>query len=1063
MSTAEDLNRALVELTLLVNSTMFLDEIQEEFGRLSCSLVGADRVAIGLADPVSHSIENLLVYGAALGAYELGKHRLDYKFFETPWFFSTMPYIVDDHVRRQSSPTAASEAIAEEAGFKSTLVAPIVWRHSAIAAITFRSKSESAFDASDLKIAESIANQIAGAIANHITYSELRTELTERELLAQISRVITSSSDMKDAFGSVGELITDLIPSERLSITLISKLHEAPVSFFTLGKTLAVEDHEKLLPIGIEVVKLLEKRRVPFVVTSQDLDVVPDLSALNQFTEQLGLNSWMVAPLEWQGELIGIIHFRSIEVDAYSHLDLELAGRVANQIAGSVAGMVALEEQTTLARERELLANIGRITSSSLSIRDTFAQFAEVVGELIPADRTTAFIYSGAGGAAVPALIHGVNFKNDVDSVYPPFTGDMDEMLRKVRSPVVLDGEAEDAPRDVSMLDGIAREHGLHSWLVAPLFWRDDIVGNLHFRSKVESAYGEHEVRLAQEIADQISGSVKSFIAYEHLEAEALARNTLAEVARIVGESDVFHDVLPQVHKVMEEVFTFDGLSISAYDKTTDQITLIYQDGFVDRKTPIGNSYPSAESYFGRVVREGSKLLKVFSSAEELNDYPRTGNAFKAGARSFISVPLVAHDEIIGLVQVRSDSSDAFSNRDLTYVSRISEQLSGAFATSLSNAQIKLQTAALEAAENAIVIADEDRVIEWVNPAFSNLTGWSFEEIVGQRTSVLWTPSEERIAQDEELQSAMLEKVAWHGRQLNRKKDGTEYTESVVMTPVLDDHENVVHIIAIKQDITDQIKAEEAHEREVQIDARNRELQRLADSRSEFLSTVSHELRTPLTIVSSFADILFNVRSENLTEEQLKYIGLIRKSSGQLAVMINDLIDVSQADTGRLFMRKGRFNLAELIDEVSDSFQLILANNDQTLEVANINPDAMIDADRPRVTQILTNLLTNASRFSANGTAIELSASVELDRAMLVVKDQGHGISESEQTMIFSPFFRGSNVDPDEEVGVGLGLSLVKGLVLQHDGEITIDSEPGVGTTATVSLPGVSIDPEQTS
>jgi len=1057
MATNGNLNAALEEIAQIVNSTRFLDDIQDQFGRIACALVGADRVTIGIADSRTQSLSNLLVYGASFPEFDFGAHRMPEEFNLAPWLFSSEPYIVDQVVLEENALTAVTDSLAKQAGFLSTLIAPITWQQNTIAAVMFRSKKERAFDKTDIRNADSIAKHVAGAVASHLSQVELRNELTERELLAEISRAITSSPNFDDVFAEVGELITDLIPADRLSITLITKLGEPPTSIFALGAPLMGTDPNDLPAVRGDISKLLDTRRRPFIVDESDPESAHDVAATSRFAKQAGLKSWMVAPLEWQNQLIGVIHFRSKNDGAYSLEDVDLAGRIANQITGVVAGMVALEKQTVLAREREILADIGKITSSALSLNEVFGRFAELVGKLIPADRTSAFIHSHDDDQPIPALVHGRELETDNDQKPPLVTGDMSDLLREYGSPMVLDGDREDAATDVIKLDNLAKASGLHSWLVAPLMWRGDLVGNIHFRSEETNAYGTREIRLSQEIADQISGTVASFIALERLETEALVRNTLAEIARMVSEADVFEAVVPQVHEIMKSVIAFDGLTFSAYNAAADEITLIYQDGFVDSNTPVGDSYPSTESYFGQVVRTGTRIRKVFESVEELCEFPRTRNAFEAGARSFASAPLIAQDQIIGHVQVRSDSSDAFKESDLTYLGRVAEQLSGAFATSLSAAQVRLQTAALEAAEHAIVISDSELIVEWVNPAFVKLTGWTLEEIIGHPTKIFWSSSPDREAKDLEIRDALANKTSWSGQQLNRKKDGTEYTESVVVTPVLDSDEQLIHVIAIKQDISDQVEAESIRARKAQIDAHNEGLQKLADSRSEFLSAVSHELRTPLTVVSAFADILFNVRSENLSDEQLKHVNLIRKSSAQLTEMINDLIDVSQADSGRLFIRKAPFNLSELIDELTDSFKVVLAADNQTLEVDNVDHSFFLDADRSRIIQILANLITNASKYSPAGSTIELGVAVEADHAILTVKDHGYGISKSDLGLVFSPFFRGSNELSDDEVGVGLGLSLVKGLVLQHDGNISIDSEPGIGTTATFKLPGVSV------
>ena len=275
---------------------------------------------------------------------------------------------------------------------------------------------------------------------------------------------------------------------------------------------------------------------------------------------------------------------------------------------------------------------------------------------------------------------------------------------------------------------------------------------------------------------------------------------------------------------------------------------------------------------------------------------------------------------------------------------------------------------------------------------------------------------------------------------------------------MLDQEGNVTHIIGIKKDISERLLSEEAHENSLRIESENRELQRLAGARSEFLSTVSHELRTPLTTVSAFADILFNSKSENLTERQREHIELIRKSSTQLGSLIDDLLDISQADTGHLVLNKAVFNVSYMIDEVASNAEVLFAHREQKFKFKNKAKKRGLLGDRSRVIQILTNLFTNASKFSDEGSTINFQVEIKREQVIFTVKDRGAGISKSDQAMMFSPFFRGmseSSVPPD---GRGLGLAVVRSLVDLHDGTIVVNSKSDKGTEITVSLPGVTPD-----
>lgn len=547
----------------------------------------------------------------------------------------------------------------------------------------------------------------------------------------------------------------------------------------------------------------------------------------------------------------------------------------------------------------------------------------------------------------------------------------------------------EDSGQDLKDFTRFARNAGLHSWLVAPLFWRDELIGSLHFRSKDENAYTERDIRLSDEIASQLVGHIASTDAYELLDREAKVRNVLAELGRVVASGNEIASSFPKIEKLASSVIEFDGFSIGVINEKDQTVRRLYANGLYAPSATSYTEFSTADSVATISITSKQTTRQQFETLDEIKDFSKSVEAFIAGTRVFLTAPLIFNDSVIGVMQFRGSSLTAFDESEVENARRIADQIAGALANSISGEQIRLQAVALESADNAIMITSPNGTIEWTNTAFTHLSGWTPFEIIGQNTSILKSNDPANWHEDETIWEALNSGKSWSGIHINRKKDGTEFPEELTATPVLDSNGEITHVIGIKRDVTDRLIAEEAHENSLHIESENRELQRVAAARSEFLSTVSHELRTPLTTVSAFADIMFNSKSENLTERQLMHLGLIRKSSTQLASLIDDLLDISQADSGKVALNKNPFDISEMIEDIGDSSRVLLATREQLLEIDSQTESLSLIADRPRIIQIVSNLQTNASKFSQNGSPVRLTAIVNDQELSITVSDQG--------------------------------------------------------------------------
>lgn len=233
----------------------------------------------------------------------------------------------------------------------------------------------------------------------------------------------------------------------------------------------------------------------------------------------------------------------------------------------------------------------------------------------------------------------------------------------------------------------------------------------------------------------------------------------------------------------------------------------------------------------------------------------------------------------------------------------------------------------------------------------------------------------------------------------------------------------------------------------------NESLKQLDKAKSEFIGIASHQLRTPLTGIRWFNELLLKNREKNLNAKQIDFLNQINASNQRMIKLVNDLLDVSHIETGRKFeIVLGEFKIAEVIEDVIQENAFLI--NNKKLKINNqISNDLVLFADRDKIRQVLLNLLSNATKYSAEGRIITFSSSRQKDRIIISVEDQGVGIPELQQKNIFSKFFRASNASSQNSNGTGLGLYIAREVIRAHDGELWFKSKEGLGSTFYFYLP----------
>jgi len=234
---------------------------------------------------------------------------------------------------------------------------------------------------------------------------------------------------------------------------------------------------------------------------------------------------------------------------------------------------------------------------------------------------------------------------------------------------------------------------------------------------------------------------------------------------------------------------------------------------------------------------------------------------------------------------------------------------------------------------------------------------------------------------------------------------------------------------------------------------RNIELERLNELKNEFIGVAAHDMRNPLQVIQGFSVMLLNKRFGELNAEQQQFVQVIRRNSDFMVKLITDLLYISKIESGKLKLDLKETDLISLLEQNIDLNRLLLAQKQIRISFSAERDFPMVPLDTGKIEQVLNNLISNAGKFSAPSTAVEVRAAKSDTEVVISVRDEGQGIPPDELNRLFIPFENLSVKSTGGEQSTGLGLAIVKRVVEGHGGRIWVQSEVGTGSTFSFSLP----------
>ncbi len=342
----------------------------------------------------------------------------------------------------------------------------------------------------------------------------------------------------------------------------------------------------------------------------------------------------------------------------------------------------------------------------------------------------------------------------------------------------------------------------------------------------------------------------------------------------------------------------------------------------------------------------------------------------------------------------------------------------------------------------AVMITDLTGSIEYVNPEFTEITGYSYEEAIGKPPSILksgHTTDEEY----KKLWETITAGEIWDGEFLNVKKDGSRYWESAHIAPVKDDSGAVTHFVAVKLDITERKKAEEV------LRAAREEAENATAAKDKFVALVSHDMKGPLHVVRGYLEIL---EEGGLDPKLIKDILQEAVSTcDDMSRLIEDILNLNRIKGGEIRPKRNFICAWDMTEESIKSYRLLAKN--KGVDIINEVPRYMrMHVDKELIVEVVGNLVSNAVKFSGKGDVIRLTSSDKDDHS-IVVSDTGVGIEAGRIDTLFKYEEKTSTYGTAGESGTGFGLPLVKDIVVAHGGKVRLESTYGEGSAFYVSLP----------
>jgi two-component system NtrC family sensor kinase len=575
----------------------------------------------------------------------------------------------------------------------------------------------------------------------------------------------------------------------------------------------------------------------------------------------------------------------------------------------------------------------------------------------------------------------------------------------------------------------VAAKREVKSEITAPLTYRDRTVGVMQVLSYKSNAYDGYDLDLIMLIARQAAVAIENARLFDAQRSEQRQTEAAAEIARVALRKVTVAKASHNILEILDDVVPSNGKAIGIISPDGTTVVCVAARGTCEQMEGMAGPIETS-SVRGAWETEGPGFVE---NLREISNQPQ-----RVPEEPAITIPLIASSRRLGVLVVTSATAQMKSGPHIDTLLRLAPAVALAIDVLLlsedehrTHARERTLAAALATMDQPVLILGIDAKVEYANSAAIKEYRYDANEIAGLSVEDFAVASAQPSPQT--IPALPQDIQLWTGEHVHRRKDGTEFPAAVTLSHIRDGTGNIVGLVIGIRNLTEERKVADHLGRTEKLAAIG-----------ELVAGVAHELNNPLTGISTFAQLLLE---DNLEGEQFESVSLIKREADRAISVIRDLL---------LFARKtdARDVPVDINTIVKHTVRLrALASRSAGIEVHmrldDSNPRAR--GDEQKLQQVLLNLLVNAESAMEGTQLRHMSLTTQRKHGMvhIVISDTGHGMAPAVSQRVFEPFF--TTKPPGE--GTGLGLSVSYGIIQAHEGTISVESTPEVGTTFTILLP----------
>ena len=948
-------------------------------------------------------------------------------------------------------------------GMKSGLYVPIKLSDHVIGVISIESDKPDAFSVADERLVNTLVNQAASALENARLFDETRQRILELTALHSTGQTLLASRlDPQQIYAEVHKAVLQTMPCDAFVIVLDDEERGDYHAVYFLDK--GIRYPERRLPRGKGLSgRVISSGETLFI---HDVAETPQVDATHFGSMELS-RSILAVPLHRGDVVIGMLSTQSYKPHVFGENQRVMLETIAAQLTSALDNTNLYQQTRARINELETLHTISVSLRTVQTANEALSTILDNILDTLDTDSGSILLYDPASNELRDIVARGWFTKlADV-----PIT-----VGEGVAGTVFATGELyssfefiHDALPHASTRNSIPAGWG---GVCLPIRAPMEIIGVLFVSVKEPRHINSQQIRLLESLVDMAGSAVHRMRLHSETARRAEEFESLYDMSKTLSAEYDLNSLLGVIVKGVKVMMNTSTSGMYLYHADSQELELTMD---TEPSIPLGIRLKIGEGVAGKVAQTRQPMrIDNYSTWEG-----RSEKFDKFPVHSVLEVPMLYAGELIGVLTAdeTGDSGRKFTDADERLLSLFASQAAGAINSARHRAyiiryaeeleqRVVERTAEIETTRQRLDLATsaggigvwdvnlKDSTVIW-DMRMHNIHGTdpeTFDNLVATWWQMIY-PDDVADSQ-KRFEEALLETGVYSDQHRIIRADGALRHISASGIVLYDEENSPARLIGVNMDVTEQKNDEGTLQRA------NLEMERAMRTKDEFLANMSHELRTPLNSILGISESLEEQIVGNLNEKQLRYIGIVKESGRHLLELINDILDISKIEAGRMELDLHNVSVEKLCQSSLRMIKELAQKKNLKVAFEVIGPVDVVLGDERRLKQSLVNLLSNAVKFTPADSHIglEVCGHPQENEVTFTVWDKGVGIAQEDIQYLFKPFVQLDSGLTREYQGTGLGLALVAQMMRLHGGRVELESEVGEGSRFTITLPWL---PEQ--